>query len=383
MNKAVHFGAGNIGRGFLGQLYSQSGWETVFVDVDEAVLGAINARGGYQIHIVDRESYIIDVENVRAILGTDTDAIAAEIEHADLVSTAVGQNVLKAITPPLARGIARRADGAAPLNVLLCENMLSAAETMRAFLEDLIPEHASGYLAEKVGLIETVISRMVPITPREKREEDPLYIAVEDFSTLPFDAGACVGPFPDIEGLEPEEDLAAYTERKLFIHNGAHYLLALGAYEKGYDFVWQAAVDDEIVERSIEAIRPVAKALAVKHDWTADEVFNYLQNIIERTQNRALGDTVTRVARDPARKLGRRDRLVGAALLALQFGLEPTGLVDGIVSAFRYDHPEDEGARELQETIKTDGVEAVLSKVCGLSSGEPLFRMIAESLAKT
>jgi mannitol-1-phosphate 5-dehydrogenase len=383
MKKAVHFGAGNIGRGFLGQLYSQSGWETVFVDVDDVVLDALNERGGYQIHIVDRESYIIDVENVRAVRGMDTDAVAAEIEQADLVSTAVGQNVLKAIAPPLAEGITLRAGGGNPLNILLCENMLNAAETVRTYLGEHVPDHASPYLAEKVGLIETVIGRMVPMTPPEKREEDPLYIAVEDFSTLPFDAKTFVGPYPEIKGLQPTVDLASYTERKLFIHNGAHYLLALWGYQKGYEYVWQSAEDDEIVDRTIEAIRPVAKALAIKYGWGADEVFSYLQNIIDRTQNRALGDTVSRVARDPARKLGRKDRLVGAALLALQFGFEPDGLIRGIVSAMRYDHPEDEGAAELQKTMKIESPEAVLSKVCGLSSSEPLFRMIAESVAKT
>jgi mannitol-1-phosphate 5-dehydrogenase len=275
------------------------------------------------------------VENVRAVRGTDTSAVASELEEADLVSTAVGQNILKAIAPPLAEGITRRADGGKPLNVLLCENMLHAAETMRAYLDELVSDHALPYLAEKVGLIETVISRMVPITPPEKREEDPLYIAVEDFSTLPFDAKAFVGSYPDIKGLEPTDDLAAYTERKLFIHNSAHYLLALWGYQKGYEYVWQSAQDDEIVGRAIEAIRPVAKALAIKYEWATDEVFNYLQNIIERTQNRALGDTISRVARDPARKLGRKDRLVGAALLALQFGFEPIGLIGGIVESLQ------------------------------------------------
>lgn len=383
MNKAVHFGAGNIGRGFLGQLYSQSGWKTVFVDVDDVVLDALNIRGGYQIHIVDRESYIIDVENVRAVRGTDTNTVAEELKQADLVSTAVGQNVLKAIAPPLAAGITLRAEGGKPLNILLCENMLNAAQTMRSYLDEFVPDHASRYLEEKVGLIETVISRMVPITPPEKREEDPLYIAVEDFSILPFDAKAFVGPYPDIKGLQPTHDLAAYTEKKLFIHNGAHYLLALWGHEKGYEFVWQSAEDKEIVDRTIAAIRPVAKALAIKYEWGADEVLNYLQNIIQRTQNRGLGDTVSRVARDPARKLGRRDRLVGAALLALQFGFEPEGLVEGIVSALRYNHPEDKGAGELQTIMKTETPEAVLSKICGLSSSEPLFRMIAESVAKT
>ena len=94
MKKAVHFGAGNIGRGFLGQLYSQSGWHTVFVDVDQALVAALNARHAYQIDILGPRSYKIDVANVSAVDGRDLDAVAREIADADFLGTSVGVNVL-------------------------------------------------------------------------------------------------------------------------------------------------------------------------------------------------------------------------------------------------------------------------------------------------
>ena len=382
VKKAVHFGAGNIGRGFLGQLYSQSGWETVFVDVVPEILEALNARGGYEIHIVDKHCYEAQVTNVRAIDGRDAGKVAEEVRTADLVSTAVGANVIRAIAGPLARGLKLRAreDSPRPLDILLCENLLSASATMRGYLEEAIAPEAKGYLAQNVGLVETVISRMVPITPDEKKASDPLYIAVEEYAVLPVDGNAFAGPIPDIEGLQAQSNFAAYTERKLFTHNCGHMLFALWGYEKGLTFIWEAAEDAEIRECAMAALRESGEALIRKHGFTPEQHQEHIDDLIDRFRNRSLGDTVFRVARDPVRKLGHNDRLVGAARLALEHDVEPTRLVKGIASALRYNHPEDEKAAELQQMLQERGLPAVLEEVCGLEPGNALFELITAEL---
>ena len=53
MKRAIHFGAGKIGRGFIGALLSQAGYEVCFADVDPQVVEAINRRGGYTVHVTD------------------------------------------------------------------------------------------------------------------------------------------------------------------------------------------------------------------------------------------------------------------------------------------------------------------------------------------
>jgi mannitol-1-phosphate 5-dehydrogenase len=385
MKKAVHFGAGNIGRGFLGQLYSQSGWETVFIEVVPEVLEAINSRGRYDIHIVDKKCYDIPVTNVRAVDGRDVEKVAAEIGTADIVSTAVGANVLERIALPLAKGIERRGrqKSPKPLNILLCENLLQASQVMRRHLAERVAPDAQRYLASGVGLVETVISRMVPLTPEEKRARDPLYIEVEEYAILPVDAKAFVGDIPDIRGLQPRQNFAAYTERKLFTHNCGHVLCALWGYEKGYTFIWEATEDDGIRRRTLAALRESGEALIRKHGFTPEEHYAHIDDLIERFRNRALGDTIFRVARDPIRKLGRNDRLVGAALLATEYGIRPENLVRGIVSALRYDNPEDPQALKLQEVLKNDGLEQVLGKVCELESGNALYRLILDEVPKS
>lgn len=385
MRKAVHFGAGNIGRGFLGQLYSQSGWETVFVDVDPPVLAALRDRGGYEIQIVDRRSYAVPVSRVRAVDGRQAEQVASEMESADLVSTAVGANVLKLLASPLARGIERRARRArsGPLNILLCENLLHAAEVLRAALEAEVAADARDYFHQQVGLVETVISRMVPLMPPEKKAQDPLAIAVEEYAVLPYDARAWIGPPPAIRGLKPEDHLPALEERKLFVHNCGHTLCALWGNEKGYDTIWQAVEDEDILCRTREAMWEAGEALVRQGAFRREEQEAHIQNLLERFGNRALGDTIARVARDPIRKLGPNERLIGSARLALECGIRPNRLVQGIASALRYRNEGDPKAVELEGLLRTEGIPGVLARVSGLHPGSPLYEMILKECGRT
>ena len=377
--KAVHFGAGNIGRGFLGQLYSRSGWETVFVDVDATVIAALNERRGYEIQIVGERSFAIEVGNVRAVDGRDADAVAREVATADLLGTSVGVGALPHVAPALARGIALRAQRQAPpISILICENLLSAGAELRRMIEAHIPNEAADYLATQVGFVETVISRMVPIVTADRRERDALYIAVEEYSVLPVDATAFVGPIPEIEGMDPRPNLEAYEERKIFTHNCAHALCSYFGYRKGYTFVWETVRDPRLRSDVSKGLWESGEALVLKHGFTREQHQEHIDDLLSRFANKALGDTIARCGRDSIRKLGRRDRLVGSALLALEYGQRPDMLVRGIVAALRYDNPEDPKAVELQNRLTREGVDAVLEGVCGLSKAEPLAEMIRE-----
>jgi mannitol-1-phosphate 5-dehydrogenase len=383
LEKAVHFGAGNIGRGFLGQLYSQSGWRTVFVDVDPVLVAALNARHAYQIVILGPHSYKIDVGNVSAVDGRDLDAVAREIADADFLGTSVGVNVLPKVAPALARGFeARTAQGRGPVDVLVCENLLDAAAILRRHVSALCTEAARKYVDSSVGFVGSVVSRMVPIVSEEARRQNPLYVAVEEYAILPVDQGAFVAPIPDIKGMEPVENLHALEERKLFTHNCGHALCAYWGYKAGLEFIWQVVSNRGLKQKVLDGLWESGEAQIRKHGFTHAQHEAHINSLLDRFGNRELGDTVFRVARDPIRKLGRRDRLIGAALLALEYGIHPKRLVEGIVLALRYDEPKDEKAVELQSLIRAKGIEHVLSAVCGLKPDEPLWTMILESYGK-
>ena len=78
------------------------------------------------------------------------------------------------------------------------------------------------------------------------------------------------------------------------------------------------------------------------------------------------------------RKLAHSDRLVGAALNALAQGVTPVHLVTGIAAGLRFAHPDDPVAQQVQAQLREQGIERVLTEVCGLAADEPLARMVIE-----
>jgi len=107
--RVVIFGAGNVGRGFLGQLFSVSGYEVIFVDIDEPLIAALNERRSYTIRLVDNEqTKEVVVSPVRALHAEETEAVAQALAEASLAATAVGVRALPHIAPLVATGIVRR-----------------------------------------------------------------------------------------------------------------------------------------------------------------------------------------------------------------------------------------------------------------------------------
>ncbi|MCX5684646.1 MAG: mannitol-1-phosphate 5-dehydrogenase [Planctomycetota bacterium] len=385
---AVQFGAGNIGRGFMGELFQSSGYRTVFVDVDHAVVDALRARGVYDIHHVTTEHDVpVRIAGVTALDARDTRAVAGAVAGASVVCTAVGVRTLPAVAPALAQGILLRLrDGAAdPLNVITCENLVGAGRILRDLVWSEI-EKLSGHAPplsrtdfdSRFGFVEAVVSRMVPLVPDEVRRRDPLWVACEPYARLPVDGKAFRGPVPRIAGLEPVADILAYQRRKLASHNMSHATAAYLGYAGGHEFIWQAMADDAVLRAVRASMDETGRALVSRFGFDPAEQRDYEEDLLQRYRNRALGDQVRRVAADPLRKLGREDRLIGSARLCLEEDVEPAHLLVGIRAALAYNNPDDPAAVRLQEMLAMRGREAVLREVCGLAPDEPLFARLRE-----
>ncbi len=379
MKQAIIFGAGNIGRGFIGQLFSESGYAVTFVDVDQELIDALNRRGEYTIRLVTNECREeVTVGPVRALHAADQDAVAAALGTAAIGATAVGAAALPHIAPRLAAGIARRAriGNRAPLNLIVCENLKAAAAVLRGLVADHLSAEDQTFMADHIGFVDTVIARMVPPLTPELRRQDPSLIIVEPYKELPVDRAGFVGEPPAIVGMIPYAPFAFFTERKLYVHNAGHAVLAYLGYLAGYEYGWEAVADDDILFQARGAMEESALALTRKYHPPVGTLRANIDDLLTRFANRALGDTILRLGRDPLRKLARSDRLVGAALNALGQGVTPTHLVTGIAAGLRFDHPADPVSQELQARLQRDGVAATLESVCGLTPDEPLFEMI-------
>jgi mannitol-1-phosphate 5-dehydrogenase len=379
--QAVMLGAGNVGRGFLGQLFCESGYETVFVDIDEALIAALNVRHYYTIRLVDNDwTKDIIVSPVRALHAENTEAVAVALFEASIAATAVGVRALPHIAPLIGAGIALRAETGveSKLNIIICENMKDAAATFRSMVADHMPVDHHAYLQTHVGFVDTVIGRMVPPPTPQMRAQDPSLIAVEPYKELPVDCSAFVGPIPDIVGMLPCGDFAAYATRKLSIHNCGHAILGYLGHLRGHVYGYQALEDTAIRPVLEEALSESKKGIVVAHDVKAAWLEEYITDVLRRLANRALGDTVFRLARDPLRKLGPGDRLVGPARLAEAAGVRPEALSWGIAAGYCFDDPRDPLAASLQRRLATEGLDVVMIDVSDIRPNEPLATMVKE-----
>lgn len=379
--QAVIFGAGNIGRGFLGQLFTESGYEVVFVEINRRLVDRLNQQGSYTLRIVNNEvSQDLTIAHVRAVDVRDREAVAREIVAADLLATAVGVRALPQVAPVIALGIARRAEAgvASALNIIICENLKDASQSLRAMVQEHLAAEHHGYLEERVGFVEPVIARMVPILPDEVREKDPTFVVVEPYKVLPVDKKGFRGEIPDIVGLEAREDFAAYVDRKLYLHNAAHAMLGYLGYQKGLGVGYEALADPQIRPLLDQALDEAAQALVAEYGFDPRVLRAHVADIVVRLANRPLGDTIFRLARDPIRKLGSTDRLVGGARLALKHGIEPDALSWGIAAGLAFDDPGDPQASRLQEMLREGGLDTILAQVCGLDPAGPLAGMVRE-----
>ena len=383
MKTAVMYGGGNIGRGFIGKVFADSGYEVCFLDIMQDVIDEMNARGQYTVRIVSNagEEDTV-VKPVRAV-NSLTDQAIDEIVNCRIMATAVGVNVLPKIAPVIARGVAARmARTGEPLDIILCENQLGADKLMRGWINEQLNDAQRAWADENLGLVEASIGRMVPPLTPEMRAKDKLLICVEPYSDLPVDKDAFRGEIPDLVGLIPYSPFEFYIERKLFLHNGGHALCAYLGYEKGYEYIWQAIADPEIHDAAKASMMTSARALIAKFgEGIRENVENNVTDLLFRFQNRALKDTVARVGADPVRKLRRNDRIVGAALLAIEEGVDPMPIVKGIVAALHFDRPEDATAPQLQSDLKARGIGYVMEHYMELKPEEPLYRMILEEYA--
>jgi len=334
--KAVIFGAGNIGRGFIAPLFSLDGWDVTYIDVAKPVVERINADGEYPLTIVSNEgSKRIIIKNVHAVDGNDTLRAAASIAEADVCATCVGAKAIKYILPNFSAGVKKRfAETGKPTNLLICENLMDAD----LYIKDLLSDMLTAEELDSVGLIETSVGRMVPVPKAKSEGENPLAVAVEEYGVLPIDRAAIKGEWVDVKNIVPFSPFHFYVERKLYIHNMGHAVTAyLGEALYGDEYIYQSIDRPEIRLAAQCAMTESAMALSKKYGTEFAPLMEHVWDLIRRFGNRALGDTCARVGADIPRKLARSDRLIGAAENALSQSISPVYICIGAAAAL-YDY---------------------------------------------
>ncbi|WP_417562134.1 mannitol-1-phosphate 5-dehydrogenase [Microbacterium sp.] len=375
--KAVHFGAGNIGRGFVGLLLHEGGYELVFSDVAAALVDAINAVDAYTVHEVGDGGGDTVVTGFRAVNSAqDPDAVADEVATADVVTTAVGATILRFVAPLVLEGLRRRPADAAPLQVMACENAIGATDLLRAEVEGAAGSEWA-QLAPRAVFANTAVDRIVPAQPAGAGVD----VTVEPFFEWAIERPPFGDTPPHIPGAHFVDDLAPYIERKLFTVNTGHAATAYFGAIAGIERISDALAEPGIAARVAAALEETSALLAAKHGLDPSALAEYRATILDRFRNPALPDTVWRVGRQPLRKLSRHDRFIGPAAEAAERGLATSALVDAVGAALAFADPGDEQAVELQQLLADLDADAFTAEVTGLEASHPLYPAVRAAVA--
>jgi len=377
--KCVVIGAGRIGCGFAGQLLRASGHEVVFAARTPSVVDHMNRVGCYRIRLEQgKVLQEILVEGVRAVSGVDPEAVAAEIADAGLVITAVGAGQLPQIAPIIAQGVVARMARATtlpPLNVLAFENLHSAGPLLKKLVTQALPAHLAG---TPIGFSGALVSRAVSRRLGDPRMDKPLLFVGDPHDRFIVDARTCLQPLPDIRGLVAVDDFEAWARHKLYIFSSGHAICAYLGHLKGYHYIHTAIRDPEIRSIVMAAMAEGQRGLAGRYGDSLAGTDKDLKAIMARFANPVLADSVQRVARDPMRKLGGEDRLVGAALLAELAGVAPEKLAMGAAAALCFEGRAGEPEIERTSPRGPRAVEKTLREVCALDTKRGLGGTIAK-----
>lgn len=372
MKKAIQFGAGNIGRGFIGAVLSEAGYHVVFADVNELVVNKINEDGKYTVAIMDTECTEQVITNISAV-DSRSPELAKEIAQAQVVTTAVGLGILQRIAGALAAGVAeRQAQGVTEyLNVIACENGLRASSQLKDHVYSHLTDEQKAYADEYVAFPDCSVDRIVPPI----KSENPIDVVVEKFYEWNVERASIKGDL-QMEGMNLADNLIAYIERKLFTLNTGHAITAYLGKLKGLSTIADSIADEEIYTIVKAAMQESGEGLVAKYGFDHDAHFAYIDKIIGRFRNPHLQDDVTRVGREPLRKLSANDRLIKPTMTAIEHGFATPNLVLGIGAALHYNNPEDPQSVQLQQAISEVGVAKAFEQFSGVPADSELAAQV-------
>ena len=383
MSDIAIFGAGRISRGFLAHLISLSGKDFFFIEKDANLVAMLESKKKYTIHIMGHPEKDYIVTNFKSYNADNEESFLLPLSRADLILTSVGGQNLLAISDSIAKAIQMRyhANLKEPANIITCENWIDPAKKLKSAVLANLPAELHTYVESKIGFSEAVVLRSATDLEPGKLEVDPLAVNVQDYWTLYIDAATIKNHIPRIEGFELKKDFSGMLIRKLYTYNAANGTISYLGNLKGYKRIDQAIMDQEILDILMKVYDETTNALSREFNISYKEQYAFAMMSLAKLQSKEIVDFISRNARDPIRKLGPEDRLVGPSLIALKYGIIPEGLATAIAAAIFYENDQDSSAVTLKEIRKVKGVDYILDSICMLGAYPEFKDLIRSKIA--
>lgn len=366
MNKAIIIGAGQIGRGFIGMEMEKAGYHVTFADINMDVINDLNARGEYIVHMIDTECTDTVVRNISAMGALDP-RLPEQFrdEELSLVCTSVGQTALARVAPAIAKGIALRAAARVcqPMNIIAVENAAGGSDQLRSYVYGLLTAAEKAYVDTFIGFPNCAVDRIIPSNAQGTNAAD---VVVEKYYEWDVERSGVRAAILPIDGMALVDDLSAYLERKFYTLNGPNAVTACLGYRKGYKTIKEALEDREIYDVVWGMMEECGPMLEKRHGFSPEEMRAYRTKLMQRFLNPYIIDSVTRVAREPMRKLAQTDRVIAPMNHALAYGIDVPCYYTGVASLLLYDNPEDTQSQQIRQMVAQLGVRPALEKLSGV-----------------
>lgn len=369
--QAIHFGAGNIGRGFIGAALQDAGYHVVFADVNSELVDLLNATDEYRVFELGPEGHTLRYNNFEAVHSiVEREKLISMIAESDVVTASVGANILPRIAEVIAIGLDRR-QRLEPAIVMACENAVNATDLLA---KEILKFHA---VQTRAVFCNTAVDRIVPLQPEGLAPS----VEVEAFSEWVIETKNLRGFTLDIPAATLVEDLGPYIERKLFTVNTAHCAVAYLGQQAGYPTIASAMKDAGIAGQVRQILRETSTALIRRFGFDADRHAAYVNKTLARLSSEVIDDQVERVGRQPLRKLSRNERLISPAAYLAEAGVPTPGLLRAVAAALSFTSTDDAEVQLLEQNLRTLSSAEFVTVVCGLNAEHPLFDQLVSVVA--
>lgn len=376
--KALIFGAGNIGRGFIGQILKDNNYNLIFADISDKLIDEINLKKEYTVYFASDEKKYIKISDVSGIHNTkESQKLKEIIQSVDLITTSVGPNIVPIVAKTILEGIKERLskENIKPFNIIACENSIGATDLLKESLFAYLSEEEIIKAEEYIGFPNSAVDRIVPI----QSNENLLDVIVEPYHEWIVEADKFKGNFEPIKGVEYKTDLLPYIERKLFTVNTGHASTAYVGAAHRYKTINEAINNEVVLEMVMGVLNETSEYLVKNFNFSEVEQRTYVDTIINRFKNPYISDDVSRVARSPIRKISPNDRFIYPATQLLKMGKIPYNLAKVISYILKYLNTEDAESIELNDYLREYGVSRTLEKYSGLEKDSILIELIEEN----
>lgn len=363
--KSVHFGAGNIGRGFIGEILSKNGFEICFVDVNQNIIDDINQNNNYTVQIVGEEKKRHTIGNVRAFnLKNQEKDIIDQIQNADVITTSIGINNFEDISNIISKGLILRKNMSKPLDVIANENAVNATDILKEKIKMHLTEEEWESIQLNVGFANSTVDRQALNTTYNGKIiplVEPYFEWVINYSELKNK------DLKKIHQIKFVDYLLPFIERKLYIVNAGHSVASYLGYQKGYRTIQEALSDNQIFEFVKLLMLENSRYLISEYQMEKEELELFISKILTRFTNPFLEDEIKRVARNPIRKIGPKERIVGPLIKLRDLDLSVHYGEKALAFALLYGDRLDSEAIELKQSLNTRGVKMTLKEYCNIT----------------